>query len=164
MGYDTSFHMKRTLLFLAAILCISVAPAFSLSSSRCNANVPKTVKYRPSYSKCGGNAAVLLSGNYLSAFSVVLKKVDHGDRLANNCPNASCSPFKAQKQFTVNGVRTVCFGASGYSKVFNGTDPDAGYNPAFVVSWISIKRANSGRISDVDIYCLKKPYPRTPVN
>ena len=152
------------LLFSTVFVAFFSLSAFALSSRSCNPIVPKTVKYRPSYGLCGGKAAVLLSGNYLNAFSVVVKKVDHGDRLGNNCPNASCSPFKAQKQFTKNGVRTVCFGASGFSKVFNGTDPDLGHNPAFVVNWISIKRQNSGQIRDVDIYCLPKPYPRTPLN
>ncbi len=157
--------MKKLLIYFFGVLVFFISsPAFALSTRRCNPVVPETVKYRPRHAECGGKAAVLLSGNYLNAFSVVVKKVDHNDRLANNCPDASCSPFKSQKQFTKNGVRTICFGASGMSPVFNGYDPDYGYSTSFVVRWISIKRKNSGLIKDVDIFCMKKPYPKTRVN
>jgi hypothetical protein len=150
--------------FVLLCFCLAAAPCFALSSRKCSKNVPTTIKYRPTTAACGGKATILLSGKYLRAFSVVFKKVDHGDRLGNACPNAGCSPFKAQRQSTKNGVRTICFGASGFSKVFNGTDPYKGYNPAFVVNWISIKLRNSGQLQDVEIYCLPKPYPRTPLN
>lgn len=151
-------------LFISLAICLAPCASQALSTRTCNPKVPKEIKYRPSYQQCDGNAAILLSGRFRNIFSVVVKKVDHGDRLGNQCADAKCSPFKAQKQFTKNGVRTVCLGASGHSKVFNGTDPFLGYSSAFVVKWISIKLKNSGRISDVLIYCLPKPYPQTALN
>jgi hypothetical protein len=139
--------------------------SYALSPRTCNPKVPKTVKYRPVDTlNCGGKAAIYLSGNYFNSFSVVFKKVDHGDRLANDCPRADCSPFKAQKIIRKNGQKIACFGAAGNSPVFKGYDPDFGYKAEYVVKWISIKRANSGQIKDVDIYCLPKPYPQTPLN
>ncbi len=152
--------------FALAFLCILVATsqAVALSPRTCNPVVPKTIKYRPTHKQCNGKAAIILSGKYRSIFSVVFKKVDHNDRLANNCPDASCSPFKAQRTIMKDGTRTVCFGASGTSKVFRGYDPDYGYAPEYVVKWISIKLRNSGQMNDVEIYCLPKPYPVTPLN
>lgn len=140
--------------------------ASALSSRTCNPNVPKTVKYRPSYGLCNGNAAIILSGVYANAFSVVIKTVDHADRDCRNLPGAENSPFKTQRKETINGAVVNCLGASGFSPVFNGKDPKCGgeFKPQKVAKWISIKRKNSGQIKDVDIYCLKKPYPKTPVN
>jgi len=153
-------------LCFALLAAVSIVPTTShaLSSRQCNPEVPRTIKYRPSAPQCDGNAAIFLTGRFRRAFSVVFKKVDHNDRLANNCPDASCSPFKAQRQFVTGRTRTICYGAAGTSPVFNGFDPDFGYNPTYVAKWISIKLRNSGKIQDVEIYCLPKPYPKTPLN
>lgn len=157
-------NFRIFILFVLMVCAFSLSTANALSSRTCNPNVPKTIKYRPSSPICGGKAAIFLSGRYKRAFSVVFKKADHGDRLTNGCPLASCSPFKAQKTVSSNGSRVACFGESGFSPVFKGFDPDAGYNPAFVVKWISIKVTNSHQLQDVEIYCLPKPYPITPLN
>ena len=151
-------------IFLIAAGLICSSSAWALSSRTCNPKVPRTIKYRPVAKECGGKAAIYLSGKYLKAFSVVFKKVDHNDRLANNCPDAGCSPFKTQRTFYKNGIRTACFGAAGNSPVFRGYDPDLGYSPSYVVKWISIKVRNSHQLKDVEIYCLPKPYPITPLN
>ena len=156
-----------TKLILTCALVLSAAfsaPAEALSSRTCNPVVPATIKYRPRYAGCNGKAAILLSGKYRRAFSVVFKKVDHNDRLANNCPDASCSPFKTQRTVIEGNTRVACFGAAGDSAVFRGYDPDFGFNSAYVVKWISIKLRNSGKLEDVEIYCLPKPYPMTPIN
>ncbi len=150
------------LMFGASLLLSNTSSA--LSPRQCNPVVPKSIKYRPEYPDCGNKAAVILSKRFRNAFSVAIKKVDHNDRLANNCPDASCSPFKTQRTLFKNGVRIACFGASGNSPVFNGTDPDFGYSASYVAKWISIKLKNSGKIEDVEIYCLPKPYPRTSLN
>ena len=155
---------KLVFALLAAVMVIGSSSAHALSSRTCNPVVPRSVKYRPIVAACGGKAGIFLSGKYLKAFSVVFKKADHGDRLANACPDAACSPFKAQKTLYANNVRTICFGASGKSPVFRGVDPDKGYNASYVVKWISIKLRNSGKLQDVEIYCLPKPYPITSLN
>lgn len=155
---------KLSAFVLAAILLGNVSSAYAISSRTCNPKVPKTIKYRPSSPVCDGKAAIFLSGKYRNSFSVVFKKHDHNDRLANNCPDASCSPFKAQKIVRSGDTKIACFGASGTSPVFRGYDPDLGFNSAFVVKWISIKIRNSHQIKDVEIYCLPKPYPVTPLN
>lgn len=153
----------RTICAIATLFVVADS-SWALSSRKCNKNVPKTIRYRTKYAECGNNAAIFLSGRFENAFSVVVKKVDHGDRLGNNCPDASCSPFKAQKTIRKPGVRIACLGAAGTSPVFRGYDPDLGYSPSFVVNWISIKIRNSGLIRDVEIYCLPKPYPITNLN
>lgn len=150
--------------FVALILLAANSDAFALSSRTCNPVVPKTIKYRPKYSVCDGKAALILSGKYRKIFSGVFKKADHNDRLANGCPDASCSPFKAKRNIFTSKARIICFGAAGDSKVFKGFDPDLGYSPSFVVKWISLKVSNSHKLKDVEIYCLPKPYPQTPLN
>jgi hypothetical protein len=99
----------------------------------CADQVNREVQYRPSITECGKNAGIILYGQYLSAFSIVLRDSDNRDRwpafgfngcskaLANSeSPPASCSVFKAQKKIRV-ARRTAdegilyCFGASGYS-------------------------------------------------
>lgn len=157
-------RLFRTLATLSLFFILSTPHSFALSSRTCNPKIPSTIKYRPVYPSCGNKAAIILSGKYAYSFSTVFKKQDHNDRLANNCPDASCSPFKAQSTTTKNGVKTICYGAAGTSKVFKGFDPDMGYNASYVVKWISIKLKNSGKIKDVEIYCLPKPYPVTAVN
>lgn len=156
--------LLSSIFFVTLFSCFLTSSALALSTRTCNPKVPKTVKYRPKYGVCKGNAAILLSGIYKNAFSVVFKKVDHNDRLANNEPGAANSPFKTQFKETINGTVVNCFGAAGDSPVFKGVDPDFGYKPEYVVKWISIKRKNSGQIKDVDIYCLPKPYPVTKLN
>jgi hypothetical protein len=156
-------NYSKIILTLVLILSAS-SQAWALSSRTCNPDVPKTIRYRPTFAACGNKAAIILSGKYTNAFSVVFKKTDHGDRLANQCPDASCSPFKAQKTIRQAGVRIACFGAAGNSKVFKGFDPDFGYSTSYVVKWISIKTTNSHQLRDVEIYCLPKPYPVTPLN
>ena len=156
-------YFRRILLSFALVL--AVAPAsYAISNRSCNPKVPKTIQYRPKFADCGGKAAIILDGKYERSFSVVFKKVDHNDRLSNNCPDKNCSPFKTQKTLRKNGRRIACFGAAGDSPVFRGYDPDYGFSSSFVVRWISIKLKNSGKIKDVEIYCMPKPYPVTKLN
>lgn len=56
------------LVFSAIITLIIATNSYALSSRTCNPNVPKTIKYRPSLTQCGGNAAVILSGKYLNPY------------------------------------------------------------------------------------------------
>ena len=100
----------------------------------CAKDVSRRVQYRPAVKECGGNAAIVLSGRYLTAFSVVVRDWENKDRWpaegANNCSAYErdvlglnkCSVFKVQKIFNVShpkGAAEVhCLGASGYSALF----------------------------------------------
>lgn len=100
----------------------------------CAPDVSALVQYRPSIKQCGGNAGIVLSGRYTSAFSVVVRDRVNRDRFPdypgfNGCSKSQfeaglsrCSAFKVQKVIAVsnaNGNAEVhCLGASGYSKLF----------------------------------------------
>lgn len=98
--------------------------------------VPKEVSYRATYAGCGGNAAVLLRGKYLSIFSVVVRDFLNRDRWPvsgfNGCskrlagganPPNKCSAYKSQKTYfteTDQGItRVECLGAPGTSRLMS---------------------------------------------
>jgi hypothetical protein len=99
----------------------------------CAQDVPSALRYRPALAECNGNAAILLDGQYLDIFSVVVRDSQNRDRWPesgfNGCdfalstsvsPPNRCSAFKVQESFpTPDGSAVVhCFGASGYSTLF----------------------------------------------
>lgn len=101
----------------------------------CAKDVSNFVQYRPSVKECGKRAAIILSGKYLSVFSVVVRDWLNRDRWpvegVNNCTAYErdtlglnkCSVFKVQKiiQATSDGnpAEVHCLGASGYSALFS---------------------------------------------
>ena len=113
----------------------SGSPAHACSTS------PTTVSYRPSYEACGGNAAVILTGEFASAFSVQLRLPDGGDRLDESCAAASCSPYKVQQYIDGAGTKTACFGAPGNANLMEE------------VHHVSIKM--EGTDSDPDRFCIE---------
>lgn len=100
----------------------------------CPRDVTKRVQYRPAVSVCGGDAAIILSGSYLSAFSAVVRDGENKDRWPVNGANGctpyetnvlglnKCSVFKVQKIVGVEDpeadAEIHCLGASGYSTLF----------------------------------------------
>jgi len=99
----------------------------------CPESVPGSMRYRPALAECNGNAAAILDGEYLNAFSIVVRDSQNRDRwpvsgfggcsfeLANSdSPPNRCSAFKVQDRFEIAGGAAVvhCFGASGYSELF----------------------------------------------
>jgi hypothetical protein len=80
---------------------------------------PLTVQYRPNLKECNNNAAVILSGTYLRAFSIQLRLPDGGDRLDEDCSLASCTPYKVQRYIDGADTKTACFGAPGNANVMN---------------------------------------------
>lgn len=101
----------------------------------CPRDVTRLVQYRPAVRECGGNAAVIFSGRYLSAYSVVVRDWENKDRWPpegiNGCTPFErdvlglnrCSAFKVQNVLLVEDARADaevhCLGASGYSPLFN---------------------------------------------
>ena len=102
----------------------------------CAPDVTKSVQYRPSVTECDGRAAIILSGEYLRAFSVVVRNRANADRhpiiFPVNAPGyggctlavaktglAKCSAYKVQKIIRVKneGGNAVvhCLGQSGYT-------------------------------------------------
>lgn len=109
---------------------------FGFARCVCAGNVRSSLRYRPSLTECNGNAAAILDGEYLDAFSIVVRDSQNRDRwpaagsgfggcsqsLADSeSPPARCSAFKVQEKFPIaNGTAIVhCFGASGYSDLFS---------------------------------------------
>lgn len=70
-------------------------------------------RYIPAAEQCGGNAAVVVSGSLKDAFSIQLRLPDGGDRLDEDCAEASCSPYKVQRYINSDTTKTACFGAPG---------------------------------------------------
>lgn len=101
----------------------------------CWYDVAREMRYRPSVRECGGSAAVILSGKYLSVFSVVVRDSENRDRWPTSGYGGcsyyerdvlglnQCSAFKVQKKIRLNSDRgdsiVHCLGASGYAKLFN---------------------------------------------
>lgn len=131
----------------------------------CWKNVSRDMRYRPALAECGGKAAIILSGKYVSTFSAVVRDTDNRDRWPasgfNGCsaklassdnPPAYCSAFKAQKTLFVEsdtgrGARIHCLGASGYSPLFKK------------VSRVTVKLADKPGSSDDPLvrWCLRSP-------
>ena len=129
----------------------------------CKEQVPKNVLYRPRFSGCGGKAAVLLRGDFIDSFSVVVRDSQNRDRfppagsgyggcsfaLANSAsPPARCSAFKASREYVAlvggKSTRVICFPESGNSSLFKD------------VRRITIKVQNSA--ASLRRYCLGKSY------
>jgi len=102
----------------------------------CAEQVPSTIRYRPAVAECNGNAAAILDGEYLDAFSIVVRDSQNRDRWPvagsgfggcskevadSKSPPNSCSAFKVQDKFDIAAgtARVYCFGASGYSDLFS---------------------------------------------
>jgi hypothetical protein len=131
----------------------------------CWNNVSRDMRYRPALKECGGKAAIILSGKYVSTFSAVVRDNDNRDRwpssgfngcsasLANSAnPPASCSAFKAQNKLfiespTGRGAKIHCLGATGYSSLFKR------------VSRVTVKLADKPGSSDDPLvrWCLRSP-------
>lgn len=135
---------------------------FGFKKCVCAPNVPGAMRYRPALTECNGNAAILLDGVYLNAFSVVVRDSQNRDRwpvsgfggcsyeLANSSsPPNRCSAFKVQEKFaTPDGSAVVhCLGASGYSGLFKD------------VVRVTIKNSDdpNSNQDDVDRLCLIAP-------
>lgn len=102
----------------------------------CVKDVAKQIQYRPAVEECGNNAAIILSGKYLSVYSTVVRDGENRDRWpaegTSNCTSAEtalglnkCSVFKVQKELGIESETKLgdaevhCLGASGYSKLFS---------------------------------------------
>ena len=127
-------------LFALTVLASSPALAIELPPARCNesvftpcicpARVPEEVKFRPRLKECGGNAGVILEGEWADAFSVVLRDRLNRDRYPsqgyNGCtlaeasgeaPPNRCSAFKVQKVYRGGDKAIHCFGNRGTDKI-----------------------------------------------
>jgi hypothetical protein len=125
-------------------------PDLVLPAARCNEgtfkpticwqDIPSTVKYRPTLEACGGDAAILLSGAFANAYSVVLRDRANRDRFppcvkgGSNYGGCSyfqcntqglnrCSAFKCQKVIKRGAGKKreqiCCLGDSGNSSVLS---------------------------------------------
>lgn len=104
----------------------------------CEKKVPKTIQYRSAIPECKGDAAAILSGDYASSYSVVLRDSQNRDRFPptgyQGCSAAEvekglnkCSAFKCQKVIKTNkssvltGKQQICcFGEPGSSRILGG--------------------------------------------
>jgi hypothetical protein len=125
----------------------------------CPEDVPAAMRYRPALAECDNNAAILLDGQYLEAFSVVVRDSQNRDRWPasgfNGCsdelsnsesPPNRCSAFKVQRKFgTPDGTAVVhCLGASGYSVLFEDV----------VRATIKLSDDPTSNDDDIDRLCL----------
>lgn len=134
--------LRLTIATVATLLTTGSANvhAIEIPAAQCNESVfkpcicpravPADVKYRPRLAACGGNAAVILEGEWAAAFSVVLRDRQNRDRYPsfgyNGCTKAEaggvapanrCSAFKVQRKIrTATGV-IHCFGNKGTDKI-----------------------------------------------
>lgn len=104
----------------------------------CADKVPTTIKYRPSLAECGGKAAAILSGQFATSYSVVLRDKGNRDRWPasgyNGCTSEEtskglnkCSAFKCQKilkrstsSVTTGAQQICCFGEKGTNQILGG--------------------------------------------
>jgi hypothetical protein len=124
---------------LVAIPALSLAQEQTTSRSSCVGRtfrhssyfreVPKTIRYLPSDSRCRNNASISIQDravktpygreNYFNLYSIVLRDACGGDRIPDvECEQNSCSIVKEQSEETFttkNGRRAklFCFGAPG---------------------------------------------------
>ena len=137
---------------------------FGFKRCTCAPNVPSFIRYRPAVEECGGNAAAILSGEMLDAFSIVVRDTQNRDRwpaagsgfggcsadlAESESPPNRCSAFKVQSRFKIGGgvAEMHCFGASGYSDIF----ADA--------SRMTVKLSDDpfSNNDDIERYCLAGP-------
>ena len=145
------------------LICIFVI-LFTLNANALGPCFPiqtADVAYLPKLKACDNKAAVVLSGKFLSSFSVVTRDCNNNDRDPcykhlgedGSCASNYSSPFKAIKKIRarvlVNKVRKTgmiyCFRESGNSQVYRD-----------LVRRITIKRRNPV-VSDKDIVRLCLP-------
>ena len=97
----------------------------------CASAAPKGFQYRPSLRACNGRAAIILSGPFKDAYSVVVRDSENRDRWPlggiNGCSKFEvtelglnkCSAFKVQKKIYPTKTEVIhCLGAKGSSKLF----------------------------------------------
>jgi hypothetical protein len=134
----------------------------------CAPDVSKLVQYRPSVEECGGDAAIILSGRYLTAYSVVVRDFENKDRWPlkgiNGCSAFErdtlglnkCSAFKVQKVVGVEDptadAEIHCLGASGYGPLFTRVRRIT----------IKLKDVPGSNLDPLERLCLKGP--KTPLN
>lgn len=143
-------------LTFAALVVVLAPPAHAFGP--CSRVFPENVSYIPELNECGGKAAIILSDKLKSAFSVVVRACDNGDRdpchkNADSCGTNASSPFKVQKtiQATINreGVlypATIhCLKERGDSSVYR------------MVRRMTIKRVNPVRDVSKDVLKICLP-------
>lgn len=136
----------------------------------CPKSVTQHIRYRPTLAECGGNAAAIASGKYVSSFSIVVRDRENRDRWPptgfNGCTTyesvvlgkAKCSAFKAQSRFYFgpekdpDRYKVYCFGDSGYSDLFKNAS-------RLTVKLADIPNSTNDPIARL---CLKSP--RRPLN
>lgn len=120
----------------------------------CWPQVPKTVSYLPRARVCGNNAAIVLRGNLLRSFSVVMRDFENSDRVPDpECDQNFCSVFKTQKTIyrVLKGVkeRVSCLGAPGKSDLFK--------NAARITVKVSDVPNPITGLKDLRRYCIRSP-------
>ena len=133
-------HLSLSFIATSLLMVTTSASAIELPPARCNESVfkpcicaksvPTDVKYRPRLAECGGNAAVILEGEWADAFSVVFRDRQNRDRYPssgyNGCtaaeaggvaPPNRCSAFKVQRKIQEEGRTIHCFGNKGTAKI-----------------------------------------------
>lgn len=145
--------------FVVACLIVLASAQSALAFGPCQRVMPQDVGYLPSVNACGGRAAIVLSGRYYNAFSVVLRACDNGDRdpcykNLDSCGTNASSPFKVQTTLNAKVRRSPsgqtfqakihCLKETGSSKVYR------------LVRRLTIKRVNPvvNPSSDVLKICL----------
>jgi hypothetical protein len=139
----------------------------------CAPDVTKLIQYRPSIAQCGKRAGVVMSGRYLTAFSVVVRDRDNRDRWPIQFPATGtgyggctlaqaraglgkCSAFKVQKIIKVkneNGDAEVhCLGQSGYHPLMKGISRMT----------VKLKDVPGSNADPLERLCLRGP--TTPLN
>ena len=139
----------------------------------CAPDVTKLVQYRPSIAQCGKKAGIVMSGRYITAFSVVVRDRDNRDRWPISFPATGtgyggctlaqakaglgkCSAFKVQKIIKVNNengdAEVHCLGQSGYHPLMKGISRMT----------VKLKDVPGSHADPLERLCLKGP--TTPLN
>lgn len=93
---------RSTVIALISVLSVFAYATSAFAFGPCQSRWPEEVSYHPIAKVCGGKAAVVVSGRYLNAFSIVARDCANGDRDpchrgVGGCGTAYSSPFKVQK-------------------------------------------------------------------
>lgn len=143
---------------LSIVSVLALVPGRVFAFGSCSKQFPADVSYVPSMAACGGDAAIVLSGDLKNSFSVVVRACDNGDRdpcykSLNACATNSSSPFKVQKTIDAvidrDGVQMSakihCLKEPGTSLVYK------------MVRRLTIKRVNPVRNPARDVYKICLP-------